>query len=86
MISKDFILARNSGITPVKLLFDKSLKFGRDQNELKFMCFEATMIILTSFPDGLAFEFQFLWFPLALLKTSFCLCVEIPTETSEICS
>ena len=27
MTNKDVILARNSGISPVKLLFDKSLEF-----------------------------------------------------------
>lgn len=34
MNDKDFILARNSGTPPVKLLFDKSLKFVRIKSHL----------------------------------------------------
>ena len=61
MINNDFMLARNSGIAPVKLLFDKSLKFRYfgDQNLLNnSFIFVGKMIILTTFPDGLDFEFQ----------------------------
>lgn len=55
MNNKDFILARNSGIPPVKLLLDKSLKFVRIKNDLHvsiYLPFEVTIIILTNFQDG----------------------------------
>lgn len=39
MSNNDFILARNPGISPVRLLFDKSLKFVRKKKSLTFMNF-----------------------------------------------
>lgn len=35
MTNNDFILARNSGTPPVKLLFDKSLSFAKQSIQVK---------------------------------------------------
>jgi len=47
MNDRDFILARNSGTPPVKLLFDKSLKFVRIKSRLLAYILEVIIIMHT---------------------------------------